>query len=167
MWQVKDIPVPESHYLTEKRQKRYFHDALTVPLQKSELRPDQIQIAIFSHMPDWVNNMMAIRNRLVRSLGFNTEGNLMEQTPPERLQEGDQVGFLSIIHQSEQDIISYSEDKHMQFYLGVSKTDTSAIVSTLVNPKTRTGWLYLQFIRPFHWLIARAVLHNAVKKKRI
>lgn len=91
----------------------------------------------------------------------------MEQTPPERLQEGDQVGFLSIIHQSEQDIISYSEDKHMQFYLGVSKTDTSAIVSTLVNPKTRTGWLYLQFIRPFHWLIARAVLHNAVKKKRI
>jgi hypothetical protein len=167
MWQVKAVSIPKNDYLSKQKNNRHFRDALAVPLQKKHLQPDQIQLAIFGYMPNWVNRMMTLRDKMVRSLGFNTGEGMMSTQVPEALDEGDRAGFLTIIQKDDQEIISLAEDKHMQFYLSVRKEESQAVVSCLVNPTSKIGWLYLQLILPFHWLIARSVLHNAAKKQRL
>merc|ERR1711916_41409 len=111
-------------------------------------------------MPNWVNRMMTVRNKMVAAFGFNTGEGMMPAQVPNALNEGDRAGFLTVIKKTDREIISFAQDKHMQFYLSVRKAESQAVVSTLVNPTTKIGWLYLQIIRPFHWLIARSVLHN-------
>lgn len=167
MWQVKAVSIPSDDYLSKQKQKSYFRDALAVPLQHKHLQPDQIQLAIFGYMPNWVNRMMTVRDKMVAALGFNTGEGMMPAQVPNALNEGDRAGFLTVIEKTDREIISFAQDKHMQFYLSVRKAESQAVVSTLVNPTTKIGWLYLQIIRPFHWLIARSVLHNAAKQQRI
>ena len=79
----------------------------------------------------------------------------------------DQAGFLTIIEKSDDEIISYADDKHMTFYLSVKKQDSTVIVSSLVNQKTLVGRIYVNAVLPFHYFIARIVINNAIKAKRI
>lgn len=167
MWHVKADTVPDSDTLAGLRRDNTFRDALSVPLNAPDKAVDQIQLAIFSHMPAWVNYLMNLRDRLVARLGFNTGDRISPDKDLQALRPGDKAGFLEVMSLSDSEIISSAEDKHMHFFLSVSKQNNRAVVSTMVNPKTRTGWLYLQLIRPFHWFIARAVIEQAYRKKRI
>lgn len=144
----------------------FFRDALVSPISKTELTAQQIQHAIFGYMPKWIHILMKVRNLIVSKLGFEVGVNSMS-SDRNSLQEGDQVGFMNIKSITATEVICFAEDKHMEFYLSVSKNEKQATISTLVNQKTLIGRLYVNAIIPFHYVIARAVIANAVKAKRI
>jgi len=166
MWQTKAIDISLTDFLASKANAPYFRDALAAPLSKKALAPGHIQINIFSHMPSWINKLMALRNRLVSVFGFKV-GQTLSPSVDIELNVGDAAGFMTVIYRDEHEIISFAEDKHMQFYLSVSKQNGQAVISTLVNKKTFIGRVYVTAIIPFHWFIARAVINNAVKNQRI
>lgn len=143
-----------------------FRDALVAKRTLLELSPGQIQYAIFGYLPDWVNSLMALRNRLVKVFGFEVGQNSMLPASTD-LKVGDQAGFLTVIECYPDEIISIADDKHMTFYLSVALKDDTFIISSLVIQKTWTARVYVNAILPFHYFIARLVINNAIKAKRV
>lgn len=152
--------------LSKFEQVPFFRDALVSPISKPDLCAQQIQHAIFGYMPKWVHTLMKIRNSVVSKLGFKVGVDSMSSNNKD-LQAGDKVGFMKIKSITPTEVICFAEDKHMDFYISVSKNNTQATISTLVNQKTLIGRLYVNAIIPFHYVIARAVIANALKAKRI
>jgi hypothetical protein len=163
---IRSLKEPLSDRLANKAQAPYFRDALSVRIEKTTLTPSQLQHSIFSYMPTWVTVLMRIRNKIVKLFGFTVGADNLRPTSDE-LAIGDKAGFLTISEKYENEIISYSEDRHMSFYLSVLKQSDQVIISTLVNQKTFIGRLYVNSILPFHYVIARTVIHNAIKENRI
>ncbi|MDO6525222.1 DUF2867 domain-containing protein [Motilimonas sp. 1_MG-2023] len=163
---IKALPTPLDDHLAKNALQPYFRDALAAPVSQLQLTPSQLQYAIFNYLPNWVNKLMWLRNKLVKIAGFNvTESNMVP--PSDDLQVGDQAGFLTVIKKLDDEIISYADDKHMTFYLSVKKCENTVVVSSLVNQKTRIGQIYVNCILPFHYFIARIVINNAIKANRI
>lgn len=157
---------PHQDRLNNKAQASFFRDALSAQITQHQLTPSELQYAIFNYMPTWVNHLMSFRNKIVKVFGFDVgQDNMVPENV--ELEVGDKAGFLTIIEKHEDEMISHADDKHMTFYLSVRKTENSVIVSTLVNKKTLIGRIYVNAILPFHYIIARAVIYNAVKAKRI
>ncbi|MBQ4861595.1 DUF2867 domain-containing protein [Pseudoalteromonas sp. MMG013] len=167
MWKVKAVPVPKDDFLASKRSKHSFRDALSAPVSQPSISAAKAQLNIFSRMPKWVDTLMNIRNKVVKYFGFKVAIDSSLQMEKTNLKLGDAAGFMTVISVHEQEIVSFAEDKHMQFYMSVTTNGQHATVSTLVNLKTPTGRLYMALITPFHWIIARVVIHNAVKEQRL
>lgn len=163
---IKAVQPSRKDKLSKLEQAPFFRDALVSRLNKSELSAQEIQYAIFGYMPKWVHILMKVRNQIVKKLGFSVGTNGMS-SEKKVLKEGDQVGFMKIKSITPTEVICFAQDKHMDFYLSVVKKDTQATISTLVNQKTLLGRLYVNAIIPFHYVVARAVIANAVKAKRI
>ncbi|MEM0911792.1 MAG: DUF2867 domain-containing protein [Pseudomonadota bacterium] len=156
----------ENDRLGVKAQGDFFRDAISARVDQHDMTPSQLQLAIFTNMPSWVNNLMALRNRLVGMFGFDV--GTPDLTPQSGdLNIGDNAGFLTVIEKYDDEVISFAEDKHMEFYLSVSKNNGCVVVSTLVNQKTLIGRVYVNMIVPFHYIIARTVINNAKKAKRL
>lgn len=163
---IQALTLSNQDRLSQKAQLPFFRDALSTKLSQQQLSPSELQYAIFNYMPNWVNQLMGLRNRIVKLFGFDVGQNNMSPTNPE-LEVGDQAGFLTVTEKYENEIISHAEDKHMSFYISVKKQDDAVIVSTLVNQKSVIGRIYVNAILPFHYIIARTVINNAAKAKRI
>ncbi|MDO3385657.1 DUF2867 domain-containing protein [Gilvimarinus sp. SDUM040013] len=144
----------------------HFRDALSAKISLPDMTPAELQHAIFAYMPQWVTKLMWLRNRIVQLLGVELQGEGMAPKNSE-LAVGDSAGFLVVKEKYCDEIISFAEDKHMTFYLSVAKRQQLVVISTLVNQKTLFGKLYVAAIRPFHYVVARAVISSAVKGKRI
>ncbi|OKY27570.1 MULTISPECIES: DUF2867 domain-containing protein [Thalassotalea] len=163
---IQAVKVSADDALISKAVHPFFRDALQTKVSKVKLSPSQLQYAIFHYLPNWVNGLMNLRNKLVGIFGFKVnQGNLIPQS--DELMVGDQAGFLTVIEKSHNEIISYAEDKHMAFYLSIKKQENTVIVSSLVNQKTILGRIYVNAILPFHYFIARIVINNAIKANRI
>ena len=163
---IKTLKEPKRDNLASKTKGHYFRDALSMKVKNQTLTPSQLQHAIFAYMPNWVRVLMRIRNRIVSLFGFEVGADNLAPTSDE-LKVGDKAGFLTVIEKNADEIISYADDKHMTFYISVLKQSDEVIVSTLVNQKTLIGRLYVNSILPFHYVIARTVMNNAIKAKRI
>lgn len=163
---IKTLKEPKRDNLASKANHHYFRDALSMKVKNQTLTPSQLQHAIFAYMPNWVRVLMRIRNRIVSLFGFEVGADNLAPTSDE-LKVGDKAGFLTVIEKNADEIISYADDKHMTFYISVLKQSDEVIVSTLVNQKTLIGRLYVNSILPFHYVIARTVMNNAIKAKRI
>lgn len=163
---ITALPKPHNDRLSLKGQKHFFRDALITRRSKKELTPSQIQYAIFSYLPSWINVLMRIRNRIVAVFGFEVgQSNMAPKT--DELAIGDQAGFLTVLEKYQDEIISIADDKHMTFYLSVALSGDDVVVSSLVNQKTMIGRIYVNSILPFHYFIARIVINNAIKAGRI
>ena len=163
---VTAITPSNNDELSKHEQMPFFRDALVAPLSHEQQDAKDIQYAIFGYMPNWVHTLMSFRNKLVKKLGFKVGVNNMAINK-HHLKAGDQVGFMTIKSITTSEVICFAEDKHMDFYLSVSKENKHATISTLVNQKTLIGRLYVNAILPFHYFIARIVINNAIKNKRI
>lgn len=64
---------------------------------------------------------MASRNLTVGIFGFEVAvDSFAPNNENKPLEIGDPVGFMTVIHRDEHQIVSFSEDKHMEFYMSVS-----------------------------------------------
>jgi translation elongation factor EF-G len=163
---IQALKLPIDDRLSSKAISPFFRDALQTPLSQTQLTPSQVQYAIFNYLPKWVSGLMQLRNKLVRVFGFEVGQTSMKPTSDE-LKVGDKAGFLTIIEKSDDEIISQADDKHMTFYLSGKKLNNTVIISSLVNQKTGIGRIYVNAVLPFHYFIARIVINNAIKAKRI
>ncbi|WP_201778247.1 DUF2867 domain-containing protein [Thalassomonas viridans] len=145
----------------------YYCDSFKVKTSKKDLEAIEVYHSIFGFLPMPVQWALKIRNSIVKWLGFSASNTEMS-LPLEDIVEGKKAGFLTIELVSDSEIICGAYEPNMDMWLSVLKiSEQEFAVSTLVNLKTTSGKLYMAFIKPFHKLVAKYCIKQALKADRI
>ncbi len=143
-----------------------FHDTFSVSLATADMPIEEIFLAVFSHTPAWIENLLKLRNAIVGVFGLKTEGNDQEVTI-ENVRIGESRGLFKIYDITDQEVIAGEDDKHLNFRVSVLKQNDKLFTSTFVQYNNLFGKMYMTIIMPFHKLIVKAMLRSAVRNKRI
>jgi hypothetical protein len=95
-------------------------------------------------MPGWADALLGLRNALVRPFGLKTG-------------EPDKPIFPTC-HETEDELIQGTDDRHLNFRIGIFRADGRIYMSTWVHPHNVWGRAYLRLVMPFHVLISRGAV---------
>lgn len=95
-------------------------------------------------LPRWAGGLLALRNILVRPFGLKTG-------------EADRPIFPTC-QESDTEIILGTDDKHLNFRIGLYRAEGRIYMSTWVHPHNLWGRAYLRLVMPFHILISRGAV---------
>ena len=164
---IKEIDFPRDAQIFGREQGSYFRDAFKVNVSKDNLEAGQVYHAIFGYLPKPVQVALSVRNTLMKPFGFAASNTKMS-LPLEDIKAGTRAGFLLIDSVSASEVVCSSSETNMDMWLSVLKiSEREFAVSTLVNLKTRTGRAYMACIKPFHKIVARYCIRQALKAGRL
>lgn len=118
-------------------------DFLDCYLVASTLSPREAATRGLS-LPRWAAALLRLRNALVRPFGLKTG----EPGQP----------IFPTCHETEDEIILGTDDRHLDFRIGLIRQDGRLYMSTWVHPHNRWGRAYLVLVMPFHILISRGAV---------
>ena len=95
-------------------------------------------------LPRWAAALLRLRNTLVRPFGLKTG-------------EPDKPIFPTC-HESDTELILGTDDKHLNFRIGLYRQEGRIYMSTWVRPHNLWGRAYLRLVMPFHILISRGAV---------
>jgi len=95
-------------------------------------------------LPGWASALLRLRNTLVRPFGLKTG-------------EAGQPIFPTC-HETQDEIILGTDDRHLNFRIGLYRQDGRIYMSTWVHPHNLWGRTYLRLVMPFHILISRGAV---------
>ena len=164
---VFEICFPAQTQLNGKESGSFYRDAFVVTVNQSDLPAKYVYHSIFAYLPDSVQRLMKIRNAIVKYLGFSASNSTMALAY-EDICVGNKAGFLTIENLSDTELVCAAYEKNMDMWISVLKVkDDQFVISTLVNLKTKTGKVYMACIVPFHKLIAKHCIKQALKAGRL
>jgi hypothetical protein len=99
-------------------------------------------------LPAWVRALLAVRNALVRPFGLKTGAETAA---------GDGAIF-AVCHATGDEWVLGTDDRHLDFRLGLLRQDGRIFLATWVRPRNRWGRAYLAAVLPFHILICRGAV---------
>lgn len=140
-----------------------FSDAYSFQIPDKNLSVEEVYIKIFSTSPLWVVWMLKLRNKLVSIFGLKTE---MNPWKDKKLVEGEKAGIFKIYHIFKDEIIAGEDDKHLDFRVSLFLKDQMAYVTTFVLYNNAFGRLYMGIVKPFHKLIVKSILRNALERMK-
>ena len=95
-------------------------------------------------LPPWATALLGLRNTLVRPFGLKTG----EPDMP----------IFSTCHDTTDELILGTDDRHLNFRIGLYRQDGRMFMSTWVHPHNAFGRAYLRLVMPFHILISRGAV---------
>jgi hypothetical protein len=165
---VNVIEVPNKSEISRYIPGAYFYDSYELHTESTSKSALEIYLDVVSKTPQWVNTLMAIRNRAVTLVGLKDLGNLSDIKPSKLASDykvGDRIGIFSLLFLSENEIILGDSDKHLEARVSVCKIKQDArhsvAVSTVVHIHNMLGRAYLFFVVPVHRIIVPAMLKRA------
>lgn len=166
---VTACSMPESSELFCRKQDCYFTDSFKGPLSQHTHSIHALYYGVFGHMPGWVKTLLLARNKLVGFWGLKGASTeqiaALEFKPPYKV--GDHICSWEIYAQSDAELITGMDDKHLDFRVSLFREGETLILTTVVDTHNAFGRAYLAVILPFHKLIVRTMLANAVKAGRV
>ena len=164
---VYEIDFPAETKVNGKEKDTYYCDAFKVKVNLPHLEAKNVYHSIFGFLPKPVQLALKVRNGIVKYFGFSASNTEMS-LPLEQIQAGQKAGFLTIESVSDTEVICGAYEPNMDMWLSVLKlSEQEFAVSTLVNLKTRVGKVYMMFIKPFHKIVAKYCIKQAIKAGRI
>lgn len=164
---VSEIDFPSGTKINGKELNSYYRDSFSVQVNKTNLEAKNVYHSIFGFLPKPVQLALAFRNSIVKYLGFSASNTEMS-LPLEHIEAGKKAGFLIIESVEASEVICGAYEPNMDMWLSVLKlSDQEFAVSTLVNLKTKTGEVYMFFIKPFHKIVAKYCIRQALRAGRI
>ena len=139
-----------------------YSNAYRVKLQNLELSIEKNHNNVFSHVPNWIMKLMAFRNKMVSIFGLKTDAVLNDK---KSLKVGEKFGIFKIYSIQEDEIIAGEDDKYLNFRVSILKQDEELIISTFVHYNNLFGKVYMALITPFHKLVVKAMMKNAIKRE--
>ncbi|MCE5982988.1 hypothetical protein D3C76_777980 [compost metagenome] len=131
-------------------------------------------LTLMSSMPRWIDNLMVLRNRLVRLCGLKDLGRLSRvdlQRDEASYQVNERVGIFTLISNSPDEVLLVDRDKHLDVYISLLRLPLDAdnrreiVVSTVVHTHNRLGRLYMLPVAPFHRFIAPIALKRLIRAR--
>jgi hypothetical protein len=95
-------------------------------------------------LPRWAAALLALRNTLVRPFGLKTGA-------PDR-------PIFPTCLESEDELVLGTDDRHLNFRIGLIRAEGRLYMSTWVHPHNVWGRAYLRLVMPFHILISRGAV---------
>lgn len=137
---VRTDTLPRTSTLWSLHQPGDFLDCYSVP---SSLSPSEAADRGLA-LPPWADALLRLRNTLVRPFGLKTG-------EPDR-------PIFPICHETEEEIILGTDDRHLDFRIGLIRQGGRIYMSTWVRPHNLWGRAYLRAVMPFHILISRGAV---------
>ena len=167
---VKSIALPSTSQLQDDLQQAYFDDSYQMTIHTEAKTALQLYLDLVAVCPDWINQLMVLRNKVVGYFGLKNQ-NLLGDIDKEKLatsyRVGDRVGIFFILNISDKEVILGETDKHVDVkssLLKLSQNDqTSIAVSMVVHVHDNLGKLYMWFVTPMHKIIVPASLGHSFK----
>jgi Protein of unknown function (DUF2867) len=97
-------------------------------------------------LPGWAAALLALRNRLVRPFGLKTGS---EDAP-----------IFPVCHEAGNELVLGTDDRHLNFRIGVIREGDRLYMSTWVHPHNIWGRAYLTLVMPFHVVISRGAVRR-------
>ena len=147
-------------------------DAFELPANPGNRSALEIYIDIMAQTPDWVNCLMAARNRAVALFGLKNLGpldNVDTGRKPESYRVGDRIGIFSILFLSDREVILIESDKHLDAKVSLCKRTTgpgnSAVMTTVIHLHNFLGRAYILLVWPLHKLIVPSLLARSARRR--
>ncbi|WP_049722831.1 DUF2867 domain-containing protein [Gilvimarinus polysaccharolyticus] len=164
---ISEMEFPLETKINGKEVNSYYRDSFKVRVNKTNLEAKNVYHSIFGFLPKPVRLALSLRNSIVKHFGFSASNTEMS-LPLDDIQAGNKAGFLVIESVETTEVICGAYEPNMDMWLSVLKlSEQEFSVSTLVNLKTKTGKVYMAFIKPFHKLVAKYCIKQALKAGRI
>ena len=161
---ISQSEIPKDSNLDIYIKKVDYKDCYSFTIPNNNNTIQELYISIFSSSPKWVDNMMGLRNRIVRVFGLKTE---MKRNEKSNFQVGEKVGIFNIFDIQENEIIAGEDDKHLNFRVSVYRkieSNTNVYIATAVHYNNRFGRFYMTIVKPFHRIVVKSLLKKAYKK---
>ena len=136
-----------------------FIDAFSITVAEDPLDARRAAERVFGRSPRWVRMLLALRDTIVAPFGLTTSKSA-------RHAEVDKVGMFPVVSETPERIVSGFDDRHLDFRALVDVAavpgGTRITATTVVLTHNRLGRIYLAVITPFHRIIVRSMLRQAV-----
>lgn len=134
----------------------------------ANLTPDDIQIAFWTKMPQWVEALFKLRNAIVKPFGLKSGDGDVEEFR-KCIRTGGSCKFASVPDKSPLETVVCLDDKHLKAFLSIhiekADIDRKIVRSiTVVHFHNWLGYFYFYTIAPFHYVIVRNMLKYTLKR---
>lgn len=135
-------------------------DAYEIETRRDFANMRSAAFCMVSTMPRWAKPLLWLRNVLVAPFGLKPgDQRIVEEN-------ADHIDFFSVLSESDEKIVLGLDDRHLDFRILLERQPKANSaryrLTTLVKWHNRFGRIYLFLITPFHKLIVRSVLTNAL-----
>ena len=165
MNKVTATSVPDDSVLQSWLAKADFYDAYEAPLTANGLSPTEVFLRASRATPKWVDDLMAIRNRIVRLFGLKDVGEMRLTREPDSYQVGDRLSIFSIFAKTEKELLLGIDDHHLDVRVSVLKSERNGlphyVVSTVVKVHNLLGRIYMMPVSRIHPFVVRAMMARA------
>ena len=166
MSKVTETSVPDDSVLKTWMTNADFHDAWEAPLAGEALSPTEIFLRASRATPKWVEDLMAIRNRIVRLFGLKDVGAMnAANRSADSYQIGDRLSIFSVFGKTEKELLLGIDDRHLDVRVSVLKAERNGlphyVVSTVVKVHNLLGRAYMLPVGRIHPFIVRAMMARA------
>ena len=166
MTKVTATAVPDDSVLRPWLAGADFYDAYEAPLTTATLSPAEIFVRASRSTPRWVDDLMSIRNRILRLFGLKDVGAMKAAArAPDAYQVGDRLGIFSIFGKTENELLLGIDDRHLDVRVSVLKSQRNGlphyVVSTVVHVHNLLGRLYMAPVGRIHPFVVRSMMGRA------
>lgn len=168
---ARPFSVPVESAINSRLTGAHFYDCYAIETFDSPQTALGHFLNALAHTPQWVDFLMALRNRIVQLFGLKNLGGL-GALDSHKLESaylpGDRVGIFTLLSNSANEVLLCDSDKHLDVVLSVFKCPAAAngtqslAVTTVVHVHNLLGRIYMLPVTPLHKLIAPAVLSRAL-----
>lgn len=137
-----------------------FADAFMLVVNDQKLDAPSAARRVLGRSPDWIRRLMGLRNALVRPFGL--------RTPKVDSPDARTIGPFPVISTTPERVVLGFDDRHLDFRVLVDVVDMgegrqSVTTSTLVKTHNTFGRFYLAVVKPFHRIIVKQMMTQAVR----
>ncbi|MBD9394925.1 DUF2867 domain-containing protein [Acidovorax sp. ACV01] len=171
---VREVQVPAGTVIHATLHNADFFDAFTTTDPRPATSALQTWLDVVARTPRWTEQLLAVRNKLVRLVGLKGVGQLQDVHPPasraspadaRSYRVGDQVGIFLIRHLSDTEVVMGQDDKHLDVQVSLTKhgqpgSAPTVVISTVVHIHNTLGHAYMAVITPFHRRIVQVMLRQ-------
>lgn len=164
---VQDFPrssVIDRHWIDN----AWFKDSYRTRLSRPEASVIDIFEAVFGHHPQWMKQVLHMRNALAARAGLDVPpaDDIAHFVRKPEYRVGDTIGPWPIFALTDNELVVGRDNSHLDFRLSILKTASGesmdVTISTVCRVHNAFGKVYLLGVIPFHkqgvkWLIRRAV----------
>jgi hypothetical protein len=163
---VTATAVPDESALQPSLADADFYDAFEAPLNTAMLSPTEIFLRASRATPRWVDDLMAIRNRIVRLFGLKDVGAMRGAAKAsDAYQVGDRLGIFSIFGKTENELLLGIDDRHLDVRVSVLKSERNGlphyVVSTVVHVHNLLGRVYMAPVGRIHPFVVKSMMGRA------
>lgn len=144
-----------------------YFDTYEMAVGQGSLSALEIFLLAVSSTPAWVNQLMSLRNQVVKRLGLKDLGSLGAVDGSKKAADyrvGDRIGIFTIHSISDAELVVADSDHHLDARVSVCKTGNAArpavSITTVVHVHNRLGRVYIAVVAPVHRIIVPAMLRK-------